>query len=135
MCSISAMAFDTEDCEIESSSAAFPMLSVSATVIKMCRSCNLSRRPMRLFHIMGRHSNKRGGPQIDSYGGHYKTAIAKAGTEAGSIVLGTTAASKMPSISAGNSGAVLSAAGAGFLLFSYDVERRPIGTRNVRMTT
>ena len=37
---------------------------------------------MRLFHIMGRHSNKRGGPQIDSYGGHYKTAIAKAGTEA-----------------------------------------------------
>ena len=46
-----------------------------------------------------------------------------------------TAALEMPSISAGNSGAVLSDAGARVFLFSYDVERRPIGTRNARMTT
>src|SRR5262245_35299639 len=49
------MAFDTEGCEIESNSAAFPMLPVSATVMKMCRSCNLSRRPIRSFHLMKSH--------------------------------------------------------------------------------
>ena len=51
-CSMLAMAFDTEGCERASRLAALPMLPISATVMKMCRSCNLMGRPIRSVHFI-----------------------------------------------------------------------------------
>src|SRR5262249_29041160 len=52
VCSMSAIAFDTDGCETASRSAALPMLPSSATVSRTCRSCNFSRRPIRSSHFI-----------------------------------------------------------------------------------
>src|SRR5215831_14339971 len=51
---MSAIALDTDGCETASRSAALPMLPSSATVNRTCRSCSLSRRPIRSFHFIAR---------------------------------------------------------------------------------
>src|SRR3982074_1072049 len=52
VCSTSAIALETEGCEIARSVAAFPMVPDFATASRMCRSRNLSRRPTRSVHCM-----------------------------------------------------------------------------------